>query len=584
MNLEAIYVGRVSSELPDELVKRMLTACGGFLKWSRTRDPATDVPVSFGFADFGTIEGVWRAARAMNGLNVADDTFIVNVPQKTKQTVDRWHAQQMAKLKSAHPDWDEQKIDETIGRLEELKKELSEIAQEASRLIELGRQGREASDKARVQRVTTMKQRISAGRAAASSSIPNAPTPSSSNRALAMESTGASDGQFHGVPPPPAGPNDEHDLVHSPGGDLAGPDRQSARNSSTSTKADVDGRRSKRRKEVGGASEAMRELLERQQRRISNYESKMELIGQSYESLKKVWQEELEASLRQGDKALTRIKQATDSALPTRKDALEMIEADERGKNVYETLNYLYTIGASPLYPSFNGKFLPSRAPRDAPLDRFNIIDSSSWLRAVAAARAAAREDPRWVETETLQSLSARTDACRDERIAVLRKFIDLPTLTERQQQQLADTFDSHANSKTRVDDDDVELAHETKAQSGPEAGGRAVAAIPDKPFAINWDVWTSDPALRETFANWLLGLSRQLVGNEDCQELTEYILDFVSGLYAPETLSPFTYIITLFIRPHCLPNDLFQRKFFSAVPTKSGQSADFSRSYRRNV
>lgn len=578
MYLEAIYVGRVSPELPDELVKRMLTACGGFQKWSRTRDPATDVPVSFGFADFATIEGVWRAARAMNGLKVADDTFIVNVPQKTKQTMDRWHAQQLAKLRreretnessaqrtEINESGDEEgkgKIDDNaIGGLEELRKELEEIAKEASRLIGLGRRGREASDKARVQRVNTMKQRISAVRAAASTPAPipqssHTPTsdPVSSDPLSSDPHRDSSD--LSKIPPPPIAPENDPfcPMPDANGNGSGGGDgeseigngrgKEATAGSRGGRQAGDEDRRSKKRKDDGGVSETMRDLLERQRRRVSNYEAKMALIEQSFEGLRKVWAEEVTSYLRQGQKTREKIEQSGQAVLPTRKDALEMLAADGHGRNVYETLNYLYTIGTSPLYPAFNGKALPGRAPHDAPLDRFNIIDSRSWLRAVAETRAAARKDAGWLESETVTGLEKRLDAFRNERTAVLQKFLDLQTLSERNKNKSttasSDSREAGSSDISRsyaisplfdgAERSEASVKAEVESLKEGEGGSEAEALkIPGEAFAIDWNSWASDSDLRETFAEWLLGLSRQLVGDEDCQELTEYILDFVS-------------------------------------------------------
>lgn len=56
-----------------------LQTCGAVSSWDRVTDPSTAQPKSFGFCKYGDADGVLRALRLLNGLEVDTNQLLVCV-------------------------------------------------------------------------------------------------------------------------------------------------------------------------------------------------------------------------------------------------------------------------------------------------------------------------------------------------------------------------------------------------------------------------------------------------------------------------------------------------------------------------
>merc|ERR1712066_978065 len=84
-----VYVGRISSEVSGDFVRQLLEKCGTVTKWNRAADPNTSKLTSFGFCDFETPQGVWRALEYLHEKQLCDKRLLVKCEEKAKQTIDQ---------------------------------------------------------------------------------------------------------------------------------------------------------------------------------------------------------------------------------------------------------------------------------------------------------------------------------------------------------------------------------------------------------------------------------------------------------------------------------------------------------------
>merc|ERR1712224_464730 len=91
-----VYVGKISPEVSDDFVRKLLEKCGNVVKWNRAADPNTSKLTSFGFCEFDTPYGVWRALRFLNEKQLADRRLLVKCEEKTKLSVKAWLAEKKA--------------------------------------------------------------------------------------------------------------------------------------------------------------------------------------------------------------------------------------------------------------------------------------------------------------------------------------------------------------------------------------------------------------------------------------------------------------------------------------------------------
>ncbi len=76
-----IYVGKIAPSVPDNLVRKLLDACGAVKSWNRQKDPETKMGKAFGFCEMEEPEGVLMALRILNGREIHGQALLVKCNQ-----------------------------------------------------------------------------------------------------------------------------------------------------------------------------------------------------------------------------------------------------------------------------------------------------------------------------------------------------------------------------------------------------------------------------------------------------------------------------------------------------------------------
>ena len=70
-----LYVGKIASSIGDDVVLKLLEACGPVRSWKRMEDPDTKALKPFGFCEYEDAEGVIRALALLQNLAVGGQVF-----------------------------------------------------------------------------------------------------------------------------------------------------------------------------------------------------------------------------------------------------------------------------------------------------------------------------------------------------------------------------------------------------------------------------------------------------------------------------------------------------------------------------
>uniref|UniRef100_A0A0E0E9E2 PWI domain-containing protein n=1 Tax=Oryza meridionalis TaxID=40149 RepID=A0A0E0E9E2_9ORYZ len=81
----AVYVGKIAPTVDNEFLLSLLRLCGPVKSWKRTQNPSSGKPVSFGFCEFESAEGILRATRLLNKLSIDGQELVVNINDATKE-------------------------------------------------------------------------------------------------------------------------------------------------------------------------------------------------------------------------------------------------------------------------------------------------------------------------------------------------------------------------------------------------------------------------------------------------------------------------------------------------------------------
>ncbi|KAG8047271.1 hypothetical protein GUJ93_ZPchr0008g13958 [Zizania palustris] len=81
----AVYVGKIAPTVDNEFLISLLQLCGPVKSWKRTQNPSSGKPVSFGFCEFESAEGILRATRLLNKLSIDGQELVVNINDATKE-------------------------------------------------------------------------------------------------------------------------------------------------------------------------------------------------------------------------------------------------------------------------------------------------------------------------------------------------------------------------------------------------------------------------------------------------------------------------------------------------------------------
>ncbi|KAL6969471.1 hypothetical protein U1Q18_029183 [Sarracenia purpurea var. burkii] len=81
-----VYVGKIASTVESDFILSLLQLCGPVKNWKRVQDPTTGTPKGFGFCEFESAEGVLRALRLLNKLNVDGQELMLKTGKKAENS------------------------------------------------------------------------------------------------------------------------------------------------------------------------------------------------------------------------------------------------------------------------------------------------------------------------------------------------------------------------------------------------------------------------------------------------------------------------------------------------------------------
>lgn len=91
-----VYVGKIPPTVEDEFIRKLLEFCGDVAFWRRVTDPTTGQLKGFAFCDFKSPEGVLRALRLLNGLDIDEHQLLLKVDDKNQKQLDAYIAKRNA--------------------------------------------------------------------------------------------------------------------------------------------------------------------------------------------------------------------------------------------------------------------------------------------------------------------------------------------------------------------------------------------------------------------------------------------------------------------------------------------------------
>ncbi|KAL9251181.1 RNA-binding motif protein 25-like protein [Drosera capensis] len=120
------YVGKIAT-VENEFMLPLLELCGPVKDWKRAQDPTTGALKGFGFCEFESAEGVLRALRLLNKLNVDGQELMLNIDIATKEYLERYIEKKRENgVKTDEGEKDgESAVDEEKDRAKDDKKGLS---------------------------------------------------------------------------------------------------------------------------------------------------------------------------------------------------------------------------------------------------------------------------------------------------------------------------------------------------------------------------------------------------------------------------------------------------------------------------
>eukprot|EP00026_Physarum_polycephalum_P003786 Phypoly_transcript_03800.p1 GENE.Phypoly_transcript_03800~~Phypoly_transcript_03800.p1 ORF type:complete len:653 (+),score=171.43 Phypoly_transcript_03800:39-1961(+) len=91
-----VYVGKIPPTVEDEFIRKLLEFCGDVAFWRRVTDPTSGQLKGFAFCDFKSPEGVLRALRLLNGLEIDEHQLLLKVDDKNQKLLDAYIAKRNA--------------------------------------------------------------------------------------------------------------------------------------------------------------------------------------------------------------------------------------------------------------------------------------------------------------------------------------------------------------------------------------------------------------------------------------------------------------------------------------------------------
>ncbi|XP_004238672.1 RNA-binding motif protein 25 isoform X1 [Solanum lycopersicum] len=113
-----VYVGKISSTAENDFMLSLLQLCGPVRSWKRAQDPTNGSLKGFGFCEFESAEGVLRALRLLNKLNIDGQELMLNVNQATRDFLERYvekKAENSKKPKESESEGTEKEGESALG-------------------------------------------------------------------------------------------------------------------------------------------------------------------------------------------------------------------------------------------------------------------------------------------------------------------------------------------------------------------------------------------------------------------------------------------------------------------------------------
>lgn len=102
-----VFVGRIPLNVTDYFLEQLFLECGPVNSWQRMLD-SSGKPLSWGFVEFQTVEGMLRALRLLNGLYIKSSRLICRIDMQTEFFIKEW-----GDLKRS--DWERKRLDNIMN-------------------------------------------------------------------------------------------------------------------------------------------------------------------------------------------------------------------------------------------------------------------------------------------------------------------------------------------------------------------------------------------------------------------------------------------------------------------------------------
>lgn len=110
-----IFIRNIADEVPDSLMESLLIENGEITYWKRTKNEQGK-PVTFGTAEFQSIEGALKAIRLIPKIVIFDKKLEVSYSQKTGSLISDFVQYKKALISSQQPEISEEELDEEVTR------------------------------------------------------------------------------------------------------------------------------------------------------------------------------------------------------------------------------------------------------------------------------------------------------------------------------------------------------------------------------------------------------------------------------------------------------------------------------------
>jgi RNA recognition motif-containing protein len=110
------FVKNVPTSFTDDLIEPVLRSCGSLRRWKRPIGP-NGLPKSFGFLEYTSVDGLWRAVRLLNGLPLgAHEYLAITVDADTEACVEAFSRNVWDALASAEQRTQYERVDRVVLR------------------------------------------------------------------------------------------------------------------------------------------------------------------------------------------------------------------------------------------------------------------------------------------------------------------------------------------------------------------------------------------------------------------------------------------------------------------------------------